>query len=558
MSDSKGPSPIGPAPHDLTQPILTHEKSLLSKIARGSEAGDILDQQLVMLGIQLVTQLNVLIKTSRIHGRTNAALDHPVNAMLTLIKTIAIDHPAVLRVQNDFLFLGDSHLKMSSQQLAVFASIIDALNKWKIGGISFSSAVESKDLREFAAQFVSMDPDKHTVAELQEVLTANGVNGIELEEPRVLELRHLTEGPMSDARSFQGAGLGGDHSKGTSHGGKGVGGGDGVGPGVATEAGTSTKSQRKSLAKTGYARAATAIGDLTQNVRTGGTISFKQAKRAIQNIVELMMQDEATLLGLTTLRCHDQYTHNHSVNVSLLSIALGNRAGYPKVELADLGLAALFHDMGKSSIPLEVLNKPGEFSDEDWAAMRSHPTQGVLELTKLRGITNLPGRMAAASFEHHMNCDHSGYPKLSVPWNISLTGRILMIADCYDAMTSSRVYRREPISPSRVLQMMFAKSKITFDPVLMKLFVNCVGILPIGSLVVLDTNELAVVLKPAEDKANAERPLVKVITDAQGNPIDDGLEHDLTETNEMGAYTRSIVRCVDNTEYRFDTSRYFV
>ena len=118
------------------------------------------------------------------------------------------------------------------------------------------------------------------------------------------------------------------------------------------------------------------------------------------------------MLGLTTLRCHDQYTHNHSVNVSLLSIALANRAGYPKVELADLGLAALFHDMGKSTIPLEVLNKPGEFTEDEWAMMRNHPTEGVLSLTQLRGITNLPARMAAASFEHHMNLDYSGYPKL--------------------------------------------------------------------------------------------------------------------------------------------------
>jgi HD-GYP domain-containing protein (c-di-GMP phosphodiesterase class II) len=114
-----------------------------------------------------------------------------------------------------------------------------------------------------------------------------------------------------------------------------------------------------------------------QDSREKGTIGFKQAKRAIQSIVDLMMNDEASLLGLTTLRCHDQYTHNHSVNVSLLSMALGNRAGYPKVELADLGLAALFHDLGKATIPMEVLNKPGEFTDEEWAMMRNHPTEGA-------------------------------------------------------------------------------------------------------------------------------------------------------------------------------------
>ncbi|MFO0729732.1 MAG: hypothetical protein U0361_01810 [Nitrospiraceae bacterium] len=151
--------------------------------------------------------------------------------------------------------------------------------------------------------------------------------------------------------------------------------------------------------------------------------------------------------------------------------------------------------------------------------MRSHPTQGVLDLTRLRGITNLPV-MAAASFEHHMNCDHLAIRKLSLPWKVSLTGRILMIADCYDAMTSSRVYRREPIPPAKVLNMMFTKSGTAFDPVLLKLFVNCVGILPIGTLVLLESNRLAVVLKPAKDKENSERPPVRVITDEQGAPTD--------------------------------------
>jgi len=125
-------------------------------------------------------------------------------------------------------------------------------------------------------------------------------------------------------------------------------------------------------------------------------------------------------------------------------------------------------------------------------------------------------------------------------------------------MTSSRVYRREPMSPSKGLNMMFSKSGKSFDATLLKLFVNCVGIVPIGSLVVLDTEELAVVLKPAMNKSDAERPLVKVITDRQGTPIDNGEELDLTEKDDIGAYRHSIIRLVDTTEYKFDTSRYFV
>jgi HD-GYP domain-containing protein (c-di-GMP phosphodiesterase class II) len=525
-----------------SQPILIHEKSLSQKIARGSEARDILDQQMVMLGIQLVTQLNVLIKTSRIYERTNSALDKPVEAMLTLIKTMAHDQPATLRLQNDFLFLGDSHLKVNAQQMAVATSIIDALNDLKIGGITFSLSVESKDLREFAALFVSLDPDNKTIDDFRKELKARGIVGIEIEEQRQLQIRAGTD---------TAAGTGSGSGKGTGSGTSGNTGSGGTGN-------ADQKAQRKMNAKNGYAKVAGSVGTLTQSSRAGGSISFKQAKRAIQNIIDLMVDDETAVLGLTTLRCHDQYTHNHSVNVSLLSMALGNRVGYPKVDLADLGLASLFHDVGKCAISLDVLNKPGEFTNEEWEIMRTHPTEGVLALIKLRGLSEVPARMAAASFEHHMNYDFSGYPKLAAPWTQSLSSRIVTIADCYDAMTSSRVYRREPMSPSKALNLMLSKSGKSFDAVLLKLFVNCVGIIPIGSLLMLETSELAVVLKPATDKAQAERPFVKVITDPQGNPIDHGREVDLTEKNEAGDFRHEIIRLIDNTEYKFDTSRYFV
>jgi HD-GYP domain-containing protein (c-di-GMP phosphodiesterase class II) len=505
-----------PSGGDTTQPILTHEKSLSKKIGHGSEAGDILDQQLVMLGFQLITQLNTLIKTSRIHGRANAALDKPVETMLTLIDTLTHDQPVTLWVQDDFLFLGENHLKVTAQQMLVVSSILDALKKWGIGGLTFASSVSSKALREFAHLFVSLDPATKSIEDFRQELTNLAVTGIELNDPQLVSLK---DNPAEDGNG---------------------------------------KARHKARSKAAYGKATEAVGNLTQSSRDGKALSFKQAKRAIQNIVDLMMQDEPIMLGLTTLRCHDQYTHNHSVNVSLLSIALANRAGYPKAELADLGLAALFHDMGKSTIPLEVLNKPGEFTEEDWAMMRNHPTEGVLSLTQLRGITNLPVRMAAASFEHHMNLDYSGYPKLQTPWKLSLTGRILTIADCYDAMTSSRVYRREPMSPSKVLNMMLGKTGKSFDSTLLKLFVNCVGIIPIGSLVVLDSDEFAVVLKPAADKTERERPVVKVITDAKGTPLDHGPELDLTEKDDDGEYRRSIIRLVDNTEHKFDTSRYFI
>jgi hypothetical protein len=113
------------------------------------------------------------------------------------------------------------------------------------------------------------------------------------------------------------------------------------------------------------------------------------------------------------------------------------------------------------------------------------------------------------------------------------------------------------MAPAKVLKMMIEKSGKSFDPTLLKLFVTCVGIIPIGTLAELASGEFAVVLRPATEKADSERPLVKVIASANGEPVNDGPELDLTEKDETGSYRHSIVRLIDNAEHRFDTSRYF-
>lgn len=499
-----------PADAAALQPILTHETSLAAKVAKGSEARKVLDEQVLQLGSQLVTNLHILFKTTKIHDRTNRALNQSVEAVQTLVKTLAREGRTVLRLQNDFLFLGEMHLKTTPQQFTLFMEFIESLNARQIGSLSFDADLKESALREFAHLFVTVDPTTSSADDLKQQMREHGVTGIEIERHRQLKLK-----------------AGEKHEQG------------------------------RLLAKISYVKAAEAAAEVTQSVGQGRAPSFKRAKRVMQNIIELMGQDEGLMLGMTTLRCYDQYTHNHSVNVSLLAISLGNRIGFSKVALADLGLAALFHDVGKASIPLEVLNKPNELTEADWAQIRSHPTEGVVSMVRLRGLDHLPGRMASASFEHHMNTDFSGYPKLANPWNISLTGRILMIADCYDAMTSSRVYRREAMSPEKVLKFMLGKSGTSFDPVLLKLFVNCVGFIPIGSLVLLDSNELAVVVKPARNPKEMDRPIVKLVTDSSGNPIE-GQEADLTETDEKGKHKRSVVQIVDNTAYGFDTSRFLV
>lgn len=509
---------------DNSDPLFVHDRSLTGKVARGSEAGDIVEQQLLLLGTQLVSQLNVLLRTARSHGGANAALDRPLSSIKTLVKALGNEQPVVLRVQEGFVFLGERHLKTGVFQMPIFSSFIDSVAALGIGAVVLKPEVEQAHLRKFAELFVAAQPNAGLEALIGQ-LRDSGIQSVSLEGPRAIGKADTAESGIARVESR------------------------------ASAAG-SDRGQLRQRARSAYSRTGSALAALNDNARTGGTIHFRQAKRAIQNIADLLLKDPATVLGLTTLRSHDEYTQNHSVNVALLSMALANRVGYSKVELAELGLAALFHDIGKCAVPLEVLNKPGEFTAAEWNVMRTHPSQGVLALLASRGLQRVPARMAAASFEHHLTIDGGGYPALRHPWKQTLSSRVIAVADCYDAMTSARVYRREPFAPPNALRYMLGKSGALFDPVLLKYFVTCIGIIPIGTLVLLDTGELATVLRPAPDRERLDRPPVRAIADAQGNKLDPAPEYDLRELAPGGAYARSIARLVDNTEYHLETARW--
>jgi hypothetical protein len=166
-----------------------HGKSLAGKIAEGSEARDLLDQQILVLGAQLVTQLCILLKTVRIYDRTNAALTHVLDALLTTLQTLAQDRSVVLRLQNDFLYLGEKHLKMGPHQVSIFLEFIDSLNARGIGAISFSAEVQAADLREFAYLFITVDPATSTFDDLKRHMKEGEIHGIDIEETTSLMIR---------------------------------------------------------------------------------------------------------------------------------------------------------------------------------------------------------------------------------------------------------------------------------------------------------------------------------------------------------------------------------
>ena len=308
--------------------------------------------------------------------------------------------------------------------------------------------------------------------------------------------------------------------------------------------------EAKAAANRTYSQSVAVTKDVINSVRIGKTPNIRKIKRVVQGIVDQVLNEETSLIGLTAIRDYDEYTFTHSVNVCIFSIALGRRLGMNKLQLYELGLAALMHDIGKSRVPLDLLQKSGELTDEEWKWMAAHPWLGVLVLFQFRRQQEeLSYRAMTVCQEHHMKIDLTGYPKCVRQRQVSLLSKIVSIADGYDAATSRRVYKTEAIAPSAVLEEMRDNPRRGFDQVLVKAFINLLGIYPVGTLVVLDTFELAVVSAANPNPEALSRPIIKIISDAQGNRISPPLQVDLAVPEAGGQYARTIIKTADPERY---------
>ncbi|MEO8194411.1 MAG: HD domain-containing phosphohydrolase [Gemmatimonadales bacterium] len=317
--------------------------------------------------------------------------------------------------------------------------------------------------------------------------------------------------------------------------------------------------EAKETAKRTYSQSVAATREVIDSVRMGRTPSIRKIKRVVQGIVDQILNEETSLIGLTAIRDYDEYTFTHSVNVCIFAVALGRRLGFTKLQLFDLGLAALMHDIGKSRVPLASLQKTEQLSEEEWREISAHPWLGVLALFQLRGQQeDVSWRAMTVAYEHHMRTDFSGYPKTLRPRSLSMTSRIVAVVDGYDAATTRRVYQTTPYTPSAVLQEMRDNPRRGMDQIVVKAFINLLGIYPVGTLVVLDTFELAVVSAANPRPEALSRPIVKIVSDAQGNTLHPAPEVDLAQQDGNGEYPRTIIKTADPDRYGINVGDYLV
>jgi HD-GYP domain-containing protein (c-di-GMP phosphodiesterase class II) len=318
------------------------------------------------------------------------------------------------------------------------------------------------------------------------------------------------------------------------------------------------REKAKEAAKRTYSQSVAVTKDLMTSVRIGRSPNIKKIKRVVQGIVDQILNEETSLIGLTTIRDYDEYTFTHSVNVCILAVALGKRLGLTKLQLYDLGMAALFHDIGKSRVPLEILNKTGQLTEDEWRFIAAHPWLGVLGLFQVRGQQELPYRAMVVAHEHHMKTDLTGYPKVVRPRTMSMFSRIVAVADGFDAATSRRAYQTVPLPPTEVVLEMRDNPRRGMDPVIVKAFMNLAGIYPVGTLVVLDSFELAVVHAANPIPEMLARPIVRIISDDRGNLLHPGVLVDLSERTPEGGFRRTIIKTENPERYGIRVGDYFV
>jgi putative nucleotidyltransferase with HDIG domain len=238
----------------------------------------------------------------------------------------------------------------------------------------------------------------------------------------------------------------------------------------------------------------------------GRSISTNEAKKMVANMVESIIRNPDAMVVLSQLKNVDEYTALHSLRVCILAVTFGRHLDMSREELNLLGIGALLHDVGKMKVPLDVLNKPGKLSDVEFEIMKSHVTEGVKIVEMAHGI-------APASLEvvrtHHERYAGGGYASGLAGDDIHPFGLIASIVDCYDAITSDRVYQKG-ISPQDALSKMYEWRTSDFHPTLVEQFIQCMGIYPIGSVVELSDGSIGVV-----GTVNRERRLLPKVVQVQ-------------------------------------------
>ncbi|MFH0777139.1 MAG: HD-GYP domain-containing protein [Candidatus Eisenbacteria bacterium] len=451
----------------------------------------------------MVNQLYVVLRSVRIYEPNNASLVNALSGLLAVVRASTGSWGSVtLETAGGCLYVNGIRLRVDVSGYASHRYIVDEMRKFDLRNITFTEGLKLEEARSFAYALGQLGAGQGSFERLAHLFDENKIESI-----------LISKGVPADESQEQ-----------------------------------ADSNQAGEAAKKTFFSAIKIVKQIMNSASQFEAVKLRRAKRVVQGIVDSILNDESFMFGLATIKNHDEYTFNHSVNVCIYSVALGQRLGLSKSRLSQLGMAALFHDIGKVEISWDILNKPGGLNAQEWETVKSHTVHGVKLLSRLSRLDERSLHAIVVAYQHHLNMDLSGYPSLPVTRSLDLFSRVVRITDAFDAMTTVRVYRLVACAPHESVLFLLREAGRSFDPRLVKVFVSMVGIYPVGTVLELDTGETAVVVKPARDIADIARPLVKVIADRDGVQCGDDTIS-LAEMDKAGRYVRSVKRVVEGEEF---------
>ena len=431
----------------------------------------------------LIRRLGAAVRAAELYAsahplvqRTAAGLHAVVTTNLGHSPTLIVGFLEDDVVVNDFRLVGGS---------ANMAGLLRDMRDRKIEKITFARGVEVSDVRALMDEF----KDRSSRTSLGDRLTARGIR-------RIAVARVAIDDPDEEEVGLQ-------------------------------------------AAQQMYAKAVTSAENIWAAAKSGEQPDPAQARGIIDSLSRLVYQDRTSLLALTALKRHDNYTFTHMVNVAALSMAMARSLNLDGPMLREFGFAALMHDIGKVSTPLEILNKPDKLSNEEFVIMKRHVVDGA---HILRRTPETPALAPVVAFEHHLKQDLSGYPENIGSRTLNLCTMVVSVVDVFDALRSNRAYRAG-LATDRIKHIMGQQEGSAFNTTLLRRFVNMMGLFPVGTVVQMSTGELGVVTQTHPD--DPFRPQVKLILDSKGAPYETPLLTNTWERDSRGEFARAVVEAVD-------------
>ncbi|MBI2377119.1 MAG: hypothetical protein HYV07_24170 [Deltaproteobacteria bacterium] len=453
------------------------------------------------LGRRMVAQIHQVIRTFRIHDSGNRALTVATETLRDTINNLFDEvGPISIQFVDDQVYLNEVRLRADATTLEHARLMYMELRTRNMGGLAFSKPVDTPGLQAFLTLLAAPVETAEDLSRLRRSLEGLRDLAIDLLGPRTLA--DDPDAPIEEVRI-----------------------------------------DKKTFALQTYAKAQVAAREAVDALREGrdpleGRLS---PNRVVQDMVDIATERVNFLLKLGVIKSSSDYHAAHAANVCVLSIILGKGLGLDRLDLAEVGLAGLIADLGFALMPQDLLDERRELTPEEKQEVLGEMIQGVRGFIGKGRISASTIRRVIVAYEHHQPFLR---PEGAAP--LHPFSRIVAVADAYDALTTARPWR-EGFTADEALRILIGEAGTRFDPIVVKTLTNLMGLYPLGSYVRLDSNEIAVVYHNSNDPDLFEKPWVRVVADAKGQPITRTVIRKLAEFEGLGS---AIVEFVGSDEIK--------